>query len=199
MPIYHARMTSGALLINESRKIAGLFKEIDINDKSAWQKAIITDNVLQKRSPESAKRLANYIRQRLKNAPPCLIDIVLNSSADVVTQALFAIAINYDHLLGDFIDQVVRDRIRRFKKSLPRQLWDEFLNNCSGYAPEVKKWSKNTCTKLGQTAFLILTQAGYIENTKSRKFQPVYVYPEIKSCLTNAGQDYVLRCMEVAE
>jgi hypothetical protein len=43
----------------------------------------------------------------------------------------------------------------------------------------------------------ILQQAGYIDNTRSLKLQPVHIADEIVTYLRGHGEEYVLRCMQV--
>ena len=60
---YSGDISAGSLLITESRKIVELLLK-QVND-DAWHKAIVIDNILQKRSPVAAKRQARLIKNRL--------------------------------------------------------------------------------------------------------------------------------------
>ena len=59
-PRYKADIAGGSLKLPESRIIAGLL--IDGVSESEWKDAIEVENVLQKRSPGTAKRQASLIR-----------------------------------------------------------------------------------------------------------------------------------------
>ena len=61
--IYNGDMAAGALLIAESRKIAQLL--LKNLDEVQWHKAIVIDNILQKRSSAAAIRQARLIKNRL--------------------------------------------------------------------------------------------------------------------------------------
>ncbi len=60
---YKADITAGALKVPESRAIADLLLR-DVSDKE-WRSALYEENVLQTRSPKTAKRLSVLIRGRL--------------------------------------------------------------------------------------------------------------------------------------
>ena len=60
---YKADITAGALKVPESRVIADLLLR-DLSDEQ-WRKALYEENVLQTRSPKTAKRLTVLIRGRL--------------------------------------------------------------------------------------------------------------------------------------
>jgi len=81
--IYNAEIVAGSLLIPESRNIARLL--LNGANKTNWHHAIIVDNILQKRSPASAKRQAKLIRNRLELMKPDLWVLVDKGSSDVVT------------------------------------------------------------------------------------------------------------------
>ena len=53
---YRADITAGSLKVAESRRVAELL--LKGVDDTAWKRAIVDDNILQARNPESAKRLA---------------------------------------------------------------------------------------------------------------------------------------------
>ena len=60
---YAADITAGALKLPESRLIADLLlRQVD---DEGWKDAIVTRNVLQARSPATARRLTTLIRRRL--------------------------------------------------------------------------------------------------------------------------------------
>ena len=65
---YRADITAGALKVPESRVIAGLLLR-EVSDKQ-WRKALYEENVLQTRSPKTAKRLSVMIRGRLSLVLP---------------------------------------------------------------------------------------------------------------------------------
>ena len=60
---YNGEIVAGSLLVAESREIAGLLFQ-GKNDES-WNEAVFTSNILQKRNPETARRQASLIKQRL--------------------------------------------------------------------------------------------------------------------------------------
>ena len=58
---YNSSIVSGSLLMEESRKIADLLlKKIDADQ---WYQAIVVENLLQKRSPVTARKQARLIKK----------------------------------------------------------------------------------------------------------------------------------------
>jgi hypothetical protein len=193
---YRADLTAGAIKLRESRVIADLL--LRETDAAGWRQAIIEENVLQARSPASAKRLTTLIRGRLETMGPGLWRIVRDASATVATHAALAAAVKHSALLGDFLDLVVRDQYRLFKEALSYSLWEDHLEDCRGRDPEMPDWHASTRRRLRSSVFQILAQAGYLENTRTLKLRPAYISAEVIRHLEDHDEAYVLRCIQVS-
>ena len=111
------------------------------------------------------------------------LDLVEHPSHEVVTQALLAAAIKHSRIIGDFLDQVIREHWRTFQKQLTNRDWQNFLDLCSQRDPHVVTWSESTADKLRRVVFTVLVQASYIDGAKSRNLLPVTVNTEVREFL----------------
>ena len=193
---YKSSITTGSLLVRESQIIARLLLD-NIHGK-AWHQAIQIDNLLQKRSPESAKRQALFVKERLTLMEPELWKLIDKGSSDVVVQAVLAASIKHSRLLGDFMDKVVKSHWQVFKKHLSDRDWQDYFDMCSQIDPKIQKWTESTKAKLKQIVFKILAEAKYVNNTRALELLPVSLTPEVKTYLLNNSENYVLKCMEVS-
>jgi Putative inner membrane protein (DUF1819) len=193
---YRADLTAGALKVSESRIIANLL--LRGLDEMGWKEALYGQNVLQTRSPKTTARLTLLLRGRLALMEPVLWTLVRDGSGTVATQACLAAAVKHSALLGDFLDLVVREHVARFAQTLSDTVWDDYVLDCRGRDPEMPQWSAATRDRLRSSVFQILTQAGYVENTRSLRLQPVYIASPVLDYLTTHQEHYVLRCIQVA-
>ncbi|KPA14794.1 protein containing Protein of unknown function DUF1819, putative inner membrane [Candidatus Magnetomorum sp. HK-1] len=193
---YKSSITTGSLLVRESQIIARLLLD-NIHGKD-WHQAIQIDNLLQKRSPESAKRQALFVKERLTLMEPELWKLIDKGSSDVVVQAVLAASIKHSRLLGDFMDKVVKSHWQVFKKHLSDRDWQDYFDMCSQIDPKIQKWTESTKAKLKQIVFKILAEAKYVNNTRALELLPVSLTPEVKTYLLNNSENYVLKCMEVS-
>jgi hypothetical protein len=191
---YGAEITAGSLKVPESRVIAGLLLQ-DCSDRE-WQKAIYDDNVLQTRSPRTAKRLSVLIRGRLTSVEAPLWKVIRDGSVVEATHGCLAAAVKVSHLLGDFLDLVVREQYRTFKKSLALTLWTDYLQDCRGRDPNMPQWSESTVIRLRSSVYSILAECGYIDTTKKRKLQAVHIVKPVLRYLEQKNEQYVLRCIQ---
>ena len=194
---YDGGIVAGSLLVPESREIARLLLQGD--DKNAWKDAIMKGNILQKRSPETAKRQGRLIQKRLSLMSPDHWEMVAEGHAALATQAVMAAAIKHSHLIGDFMLSVVREHWRTFQKTISNSDWHHFMENCAQLDPRVEAWTEKTRAKIKQVVFRILAEAGYIQSTKSLLLQPVSIEPELRKYLDAHSEAYVLRCMSATE
>ena len=193
---YKADITAGSLKLAESRVIADLLLR-GVNGRE-WDAAILDWNVLQARTPATAKRLARLIRGRLSLMDADLWRLVRDGSGDVATHAALAAAVKHSPLLGDFLDLVVREQYRVFAATLTNKLWDDYLDDCRGRDPEMPIRNESTRKRLRSSVFQILAQAGYIESTRSKKLQTVHIASQVLQYLERHNEHYVLRCIQVA-
>jgi hypothetical protein len=168
----------------------------DVTDRE-WRKAIYDQNVLQARSPKTAKRLSVLIRGRLVLVEAPLWKLIRDGSVVEATHACLAAAVKCSHLLGDFLDLVVREQYRTFKQTLALTLWAEYVQNCRSRDPDMPQWSESTITRLRSSVFTILAEAGYIDSTKTRKLQGVHIVKPVLRYLEQHDEQYVLRCIQV--
>ncbi len=194
---YNAEIVAGSLFVTESRKVARLL--LGNAGPDDWNQAIVIDNVLQKRTPSSAKRQAKLIRNRLSLMQPDLWNMIIQGTQDVAIQALLAAAIKHSRLLGDFMDNMIRQHWRTFTPKLSDKDWKEFMETCGQVDPGIEQWTPSTRAKLKQVIFRILAESKYIDNTKNIQLLPVRVIPEIRQYLLKNSEHDILRCMEATQ
>jgi hypothetical protein len=164
-------------------------------DDTAWKRAIVDDNILQARNPESAKRLARLIRARLEPLGPELWRLVRDGKGPVATHAVFAAAVKHSALLGDFLGMAVAEQYRIFAKALSNKLFDDYLEGCRVRDPNMPDWNESTRRRLRSSVFQMLAQAGYLKDTRSLKLLQVHVAEPVLWLLKDRGETYVLRCL----
>lgn len=195
-PLYNANLTAGSLKLAESRIVADLLLRDASEDN--WKTAIYDENAMQVQNRQTARRLVRLLRDRLRTMPPDLWELVKNGNQNVATHACLAATVKQSTLLADFFLLVLREQYRIFAKSITPALWDDFLADCQGRDPTVATWSESTVIRLRSSVYQTLAQAGYLNNTRSRRLQTVYVEQDVVRCLTVHHEDFVLRCLQIS-
>ena len=193
--MYYRATVSSSLKVRESRIIADLMLQGFNTQK--WRDEVVEKNVLQIRSPGTAARLASLLRARLRLMQPAHWEMVRDGSSILATHACFAAAVKHSPVLGDFLDLVVREQYRLYRRALSIPLWNHFIEDCHNRDTSMSDWTESTITRIRSAVFAILAQAKYIENTRTLKLQTVYVANEVLNYLQEHNEHYVLRCIEV--
>jgi hypothetical protein len=194
MTRYNAEISAGSLLPLESRRIATLL--LSNPDSNAWLHAVEIENILQKRTPATARRQANLLRRRLTTLDAQAWTMIAEREHEVVIQLLLAAAIKHSQLLGDFIRNVYADHQRRLEPALMLSDWHDFLVACAHHDAAVAKWSESTKNKLSQVILRVLAEAKYLESTRSMKLTPQSLHPDVRHYLSIHNESYVLACLE---
>lgn len=195
--MYTATITSASLRVRESRIVADLLLQ-GVSDED-WRVAIVEKNVLQMRSVESIKRISRLLRARLEPLGERLWKIMRDGGREQATQVAFAGAVKNSRLLGDFMDITMREQRALFAKKLEYGMWNEYIAGCRGRDPDMPHWSDTTVSRLRSAVFSMLSEAGYLKDTRSLLLQNVFVDAQLAACLRECAETYVLRCMEVTE
>ena len=194
MTRYNAEISAGSLLPLESRRIAALL--LSKPDQTAWQHAIETENILQKKTPATARRQAQLLRRRLSTLNVQAWQMMTERESEVVIQLLLASAVRHSQLLGDFMLRVYADRQRRLEPALASIDWQDFLAECAHHDATVAEWSDSTKAKLFQVIVRILAEAKYLESARSMRLTPQSLHPDVRRYLSTHHETYVLDCLE---
>jgi len=183
-------------MVRESRVVAGLL----LDDVSAdeWDSAIKVENVLQKRSPSSAWRNAQSIRQRLERLGPGFWQALRYGDDELATQVAFAAALERNLLMVEFMEQVLRDCYVTQLPKIAAYQWLEFLDDCAHRDPLILEWKDSSKNKMREVVFRMLAETGYLKSTRSLQLQPVLVRVELRSLLDEHYKRRIKQCMEVS-
>ena len=193
---YKSDLTCGSLMVRESRIIADLL--INQATPEEWKQATQVENLLQKKSPVTAKRNARTIRNRLERLEPQFWKALRDGDNELATQVAFCAALERNLLLIEFMERVIRDAYTMHTEVLEQYLWADFLEDCAHKDPVINHWTESTKKKMGQVAFRMLAEMEYINNTRSLKLQNVLIRPEIKSMLEDTYKNRIRDCLDVS-
>lgn len=183
-------------MVRESRIVAGLL--MDKVTPEQWDQAILVENVLQKRTPASAKRNAIAIRKRLERLEPEFWRALRDGDDELATQVAFCAALERNLLLVEFMETVLRDAFQSRSEKLDAYVWADFLEDRSHRDTAICDWKESTKKKMGQVVFRMLAEVGYLKSTRKLELQHVVVRPEVKIMLNEHYKQRIKQCMEVS-
>ncbi len=194
MTRYNAEISAGSLLPVESRRIATLL--LTSPDPAAWQQAIEVENILQKKTPATARRQSRLLQRRLTTLDAKAWQMMAERESEVLIELLLAAAVKHSQLLGDFMLRVYADLQRRLEPAIGPNDWPDFLAECAHRDLTVTDWSATTKAKLFQVIVRILVEAKYLDNSRSLKLTPHALHPDVRRYLRTRDESYALDCLE---
>ena len=178
----------------ESKRLASLLTSQASEEQ--WRHAVEVENILQKKTPATARRQATLIRKRLLMLDEQGWVMLVQREQEVVLQLLLVASIRHSRLLGDFIKNVYIRRQRGLEQSLVAHDWEDFLSECAQQDPAVMNWSASTRAKLFQVVVRILVESKYLADARSMRLTPHSLHPDVRQYLAETRDTQLIRCLE---
>ena len=157
---YRLSFTFGGLLHLETVIIAQRYRELP--DWEDLKSEAIHGELLRKTRASSRYRYFREIRDRFSAAWPFEMELIAAESSESRLVS-FAICCRYYRILGDFVREVVRDKIAMHEKSLGLSDYYHFLEAKKLLHPELMTISETTRAKLRQVTFRMLAEGTLLE------------------------------------
>lgn len=180
----------------ESRRIAAFL--LTHPDDVTWRRALVEDNLLQKKAPATALRQAQLIRKRLNTLDDIAWEMIANCEQEVAVQLLLIAAVKHSQLLADFISNVYIDHQRSLNLAITPGDWERFLIECTHKDLSINKWSASTQVKLFEVVRRILVEAKYLDSTRNMKLTPQSLHPDVRRYLSGRGNVGLIELLERA-
>ncbi|WP_305815132.1 DUF1819 family protein [Photobacterium leiognathi] len=191
---YLGDLIGGSLMIKESQLIADLL--LTQPSKEQWDDSLVNQNILQKRSPASAKRNAATIKKRIGSLSNEFLSALANANHEEAAQLMMAATLINSPLLADFMRTVVMDAKRMYRESIDSKDWEYFWEDKCRLYPEFAEMSESSTYKIAQVAFKVMTDGGFLESTKSKILTNIYIEPDVRSLLIEMDKEDIIQAME---
>ena len=193
---YDSDLIGGSLQVRECRVIADLL--LQQASPEQWAEEIQQHNRLQKRSPASARRVAQALRKRLERLDQPFWRALRDGDDELATQVAFCAALERNLLLVEFIETVLRDAYLTKAEHLEPWHWHDFLEERSHRDPAIETWTESSRKKMGQVVYRMLAEAKLLKSTRSMQLQTLLVRPEVRTLLDDSYRHRINACLEVS-
>lgn len=157
---YALSFTSGTLLMREALIAAPIY--LREQDWVAARELIEDDNFLQARTVASGHRFARETAQRLAVLSDAELELLIEATATERGHLLWAAACRRYDLIGEFAQEVLRERFLLLAPSLGHDDFDSFIRTKALWHEELADLKDSTLRKLRSTVFRMLTEAGLL-------------------------------------
>lgn len=161
-PRYALSFTSGALLAHEAAIAVPLYQRE--RDWVLVRQLMCRDNLLQSRTVSSGLRLAREVAQRLSVLTDAELELLTDATATEREHLMWAAACRRYALIGEFAEEVVRERFLLLTPTLSHDDFDTFVRGRALWHPELEELKDSTVKKLRSKVFRMLVEAGLLTN-----------------------------------
>jgi hypothetical protein len=154
---YALSFTTGALLSREAAVLAPLYLE-----RRDWERVrdeAVADNVLQARTHRTGVRLVRETVKRLSALADDEIELVVQGAGSERGHLMWTAACRRYTLIGEFAEEVVRERFLVLASTLGYQDFDSFVSSKALWHEELAQISDSTLQKLRSNVFKMLVEA----------------------------------------
>jgi hypothetical protein len=169
-PRYALSFTSGALLMREALVAAPMY--LREHDWAKVRQLIDDDNLLQARTVATGRRLAREVAQRLSVLSEDELELLLDTTTSERGHLLWAAACRRYHLIGEFAEEVLRERFLLLTPALHYDDFDNFILSKALWHDEIANLKSSTVQRLRSNLFQMLVEAGLLTED-GRIFQAV--------------------------
>lgn len=154
---YALSFTSGALLVREGGIAAPLF--LKRRDWAVVRARLMKENLLQARTASSSTRLARETVQRLAVFTDTELELLVEAGPSERSLLMWVAACRRYAFIGEFAEEVVRERYLLLTPSLSYGDFDSFVSRKTLWHPELAELKESTLKKLRANVFRMLTEA----------------------------------------
>src|SRR5260370_1773322 len=154
---YALSFTTGALLAREAALLAPVY--IEQRDWEQVRDLAVKGNLLQARTHRTGVRLASETVQRLSALADGEVDLLIEATASERAHLMWAAACRRYEFIGEFADEVVRERFLLLASTLNYQDFHSFLRAKALWHEELAEIKDSTLQRLRSNVFKMLREA----------------------------------------
>lgn len=176
---YGLSFTSGALLATEAATVAPIY--LRSRDWKNTRALAQTENLLGARAARSNTRTLGALVPRLQHLSDDEIEIVADGTSTERGHLMWAAACRKYALIGEFAEEVLRERFLTLAGSVSYDDYDSFYRAKAIWHDELDHVTGSSYQKLRQVLFKMMVEAGLL--TKQGHIEPALLSSRVTECL----------------
>ena len=177
---YALSFTSGSLLLREALIAAPIY--LQEHDWAKVRDIMGSGNLLGSRTVSAGQRTIREVAQRLAVLTDSELELLVDSTTTERGHLLWAAACRRYALIGDFGEEVLRERFLLLAPDLDHSHFDSFIQRKALWHDELSTLKESTLRKLRATVFRMLVEAGLL--TDGGQIQPAVLSARVLDVLT---------------
>lgn len=157
---YALSFTSGSLFVREAVRVASVY--LQERDWAQTRARVERDNLLQARTLTSSTRRAREVTQRLATLSEDELELLVDATPTERGHLLWVAVCRRYELVGEFAEEVLRERFLLLAKSINHDDFDRFLSGKALWHDEISNLQDSSRRKMRANLFRMMVEAGLL-------------------------------------
>lgn len=169
--------TAATLMLHETNEV--MKKYLEYKDWNIVKEIVIEENIMQKQSVSSRKRVFTEIKRRIETLSNEQLEYVNESSSSDIRNFIFLTILKTYRFIFEFMTEVISKKVLMFDYKILNSDYETFFESKRYAVEQLESITEATQYKLKQVLFRILEEAMIIDNTKSKNILKPHLSGEV--------------------
>ena len=169
--------TAATLMLHETNEV--MKKYLEYKDWNKVKEIVIEENIMQKQSVSSRKRVFTEIKRRIETLSNEQLEYVNESSSSDIRNFIFLTILKTYRFIFEFMTEVISKKVLMFDYKILNSDYETFFESKKYGVEQLENITEATQYKLKQVLFRILEEAMIIDNTKSKNILKPHLSGEV--------------------
>jgi hypothetical protein len=164
-------------MLHETNEV--MKKYLEYKDWNKVKEIVIEENIMQKQSVSSRKRVFAEIKRRIETLSNEQLEYVNESSSSDIRNFIFLTILKTYRFIFEFMTEVISKKVLMFDYKILNSDYETFFESKKYAVEQLESITEATQYKLKQVLFRILEEAMIIDNTKSKNILKPHLSGEV--------------------
>lgn len=181
--------TAATLMLHETDEV--MKKYLEYKDWDKVKDLVIEENIMQKQSVSSRKRVFTEIKRRIESLTSNQLEFINEANSSDIRNLIFLSILKTYRFIFEFMAEVISKKVLMFDYKILNSDYETFFESKKYAVEQLENITEATQYKLKQVLFRILEEAMVIDNTKSKNILKPHLSGEVIELIVKDNPVYL--------
>ncbi len=181
--------TAATLMLHETDEV--MKRYLEYKDWDKVKDLVIEENIMQKQSVSSRKRVFAEIKRRIESLTSNQLEFINEANSSDIRNLIFLSILKTYRFIFEFMAEVISKKVLMFDYKILNSDYETFFESKKYAVEQLENITEATQYKLKQVLFRILEEAMVIDNTKSKNILKPHLSGEVIELIVKDNPVYL--------
>ena len=181
--------TAATLMLHETDEV--MKRYLEYKDWDKVKDLVIEENIMQKQSVSSRKRVFTEIKRRIESLTSNQLEFINEANSSDIRNLIFLSILKTYRFIFEFMAEVISKKVLMFDYKILNSDYETFFESKKYAVEQLENITEATQYKLKQVLFRILEEAMVIDNTKSKNILKSHLSGEVIELIVKDNPVYL--------